>query len=90
MQGSVYNSLTQEEFEESWRQMIGHFKLHKNGWLSSLYEERHHWVSAFVKDTFWAGMSTTQRSESMNSFFDGYVNSKNLIRCHARVKVGYC
>lgn len=80
MQGSVYNSLTQEEFEASWKQFINHFKLHENGWLRSLYEERHRWVPAFVKDAFWAGMSTTQRSESMNSFFDGYINSKTTLR----------
>ncbi|XP_062088698.1 protein FAR1-RELATED SEQUENCE 5-like [Humulus lupulus] len=29
---------------------------------------------------FWAGMSTTQRSESMNAFFDGYVNSKTKLK----------
>lgn len=69
--------------------MIGHFKLHGNGWLSSLYEERHYWVPAFVKDTFWTDMSVTQWSEIMNSFFDEYVNSKNLIRCQAGIKVGY-
>ncbi|KAL6502585.1 hypothetical protein OROHE_024238 [Orobanche hederae] len=28
---------------------------------------------------FWAGMSTTQRSESMNAFFDEYVNSKTSL-----------
>ncbi|KAK9289539.1 hypothetical protein L1049_007695 [Liquidambar formosana] len=29
---------------------------------------------------FWAGMSTTQRSESMNAFFDGYLNSKTTLK----------
>ena len=38
------------------------------------------WVPIFVKETFWAGMSTTQRSESMNAFFDGYVNSKTTLK----------
>ncbi|KAH9768887.1 protein FAR1-RELATED SEQUENCE [Citrus sinensis] len=38
------------------------------------------WLSSFVKTTFWAGMSTTQRSESMNAFFDGYVNSKTTLK----------
>ena len=33
-----------------------------------------------MKDCFWAGMSTTQRSESMNSFFDKYVNSKTSLK----------
>ena len=33
-----------------------------------------------LKDCFWAGMSTTQRSESMNVFFDGFVNSKTNLK----------
>ena len=33
-----------------------------------------------MKTTFWAGMSTTQRSENMNAFFDGYVNSKTTLK----------
>lgn len=33
-----------------------------------------------MKDSFLAGMSTTQRSESMHSFFDGFVNSKTILK----------
>ncbi|XP_056695288.1 protein FAR-RED IMPAIRED RESPONSE 1-like [Spinacia oleracea] len=32
------------------------------------------WVPAYVKHLFWAGMKTTQRVESINSFFDCYVH----------------
>ena len=34
----------------------------------------------YVRETFWVGMSTTQRSESMNSLFYGYVNSKTTLK----------
>ncbi|GJN13695.1 hypothetical protein PR202_gb00428 [Eleusine coracana subsp. coracana] len=77
---AVYDSLTTEEFESSWQNMVDQYLLYDNEWLQELYRNRHHWVPAYVKDTFWAGMSTTQRSESMNSFFDGYVNSKTTLR----------
>ncbi|GFY96076.1 hypothetical protein Acr_11g0003820 [Actinidia rufa] len=76
----VYDSLSAEEFEQSWENLIKQFDLQNNGWLAGLYEERHRWVPAFVKDTFWAGMSTTQRSESMNAFFDGYVHSNTSLK----------
>ncbi|GJN10350.1 hypothetical protein PR202_ga28437 [Eleusine coracana subsp. coracana] len=77
---AVYDSLTIEEFENSWKNMIDRYLLYDNERLQELYRNRHRWVPAYVKDTFWAGMSTTQRSESMNSFFDGYVNSKTTLR----------
>ena len=37
-------------------------------------------MPCYVKNYFWAGMSTTQRSESMNVFFDGYVHSKTSLK----------
>ena len=42
--------------------------------LSGLYAERNMWVPAYVKHLFWAGMKTTQRVESINSFFDQFVH----------------
>ena len=56
----VHDSLTKEEFEESWGKFIKKYKLESNEWLFGLYDERHHWVLAFVKDMFWVGMSTIQ------------------------------
>ena len=80
LKNAVYNSLSRDEFEESWNKMIENFQLQSNEWLNGLYDERSRWVPIYVKDVFWAGMSTTQRSESMNSFFDGYVNSKTTLK----------
>lgn len=37
------------------------------------------WVPAFMKEHFWAGMKTTQRVESINNFFDGFVNRKTKL-----------
>ncbi|KAK9282892.1 hypothetical protein L1049_011117 [Liquidambar formosana] len=80
LQNVVYDSLTKDEFEEGWRGMIGKYDLHDNEWLGGLYDERHRWAPIYVKDTFWAGMSTIQRGERMNAFFDGYVNSKTTLK----------
>ncbi|XP_042959478.1 protein FAR1-RELATED SEQUENCE 5-like [Carya illinoinensis] len=76
----VYDTQTIEEFEKCWFVFINTYDLHENVWLKSLYLERAHWVPVFLKEHFWAGMSATQRSESMNAFFDGYVHSKTNLK----------
>ncbi|KQJ89286.1 hypothetical protein BRADI_4g24666v3 [Brachypodium distachyon] len=79
---SVYDSLTITDFEGSWMRMrmLVRYDIAGNEWLKGLYDNRHRWVPAFVKDVFWAGISTTQRSESMHAFFDGYVNVKTTLK----------
>jgi hypothetical protein len=37
-------------------------------------------VSAYMKDMFWVRMTTTQRSESMNSFFDNYMHAQTILK----------
>lgn len=76
----VYNSVKADEFEKSWMDMIGEYNLEDNEWLQSLYEDRQWWGPVYVNNSFWAGMSTIQRSESMNSFFDNYVHSKTTLK----------
>jgi hypothetical protein len=60
--------------------MIDRFDLHVNKWFGEFYDDRHLWALAYVKDTFWAGMLSTQRSESVNAFFDDYVNSTTTLK----------
>nr|GEW35750.1 protein FAR-RED impaired response 1-like [Tanacetum cinerariifolium] len=76
----VYESVEHQEFEDGWSKMIKDYSLEENEWLCSSFDDRKRWVPVYVKEIFWAGMSTTQRSESMNAFFDGYVNSKRSLR----------
>ncbi|XP_022891675.1 protein FAR1-RELATED SEQUENCE 5-like [Olea europaea var. sylvestris] len=78
--GLAYDSRAVDEFEKGWRAMIDEFGLHDNDWLSRLYKNRGRWVPFFLKTTFWARMSTIQRSESMNTFFDGYVHLKTSLK----------
>ncbi|XP_022870713.1 protein FAR1-RELATED SEQUENCE 5-like [Olea europaea var. sylvestris] len=63
-----------------WRSMLDMYELYDSDWLSGLYENRGRCVPYFLKTIFWAGTSTTQRSESMNAFFDGYVHSKTSLK----------
>ena len=80
IQNIIYDSLIIEEFEDAWGTFIDKYELHNSDWLLRLYEERNRWVPTFVNDTFWAGMSTIQRNESMHAFFDSYINSKTTLK----------
>lgn len=60
--------------------MIERFELQEDEWLASLFEKRSYWVPAYIRDTSFAGMSTTQRFESINSFFDKYVHKKITLK----------
>ncbi|XP_062163714.1 protein FAR-RED IMPAIRED RESPONSE 1-like [Alnus glutinosa] len=62
------------------RSLLECYNLEENAWLRGLYSERTFWVPAYLNDVFWAGMTTTQRSESMNAFFDGYVQSSTSLK----------
>ncbi|XP_056690279.1 protein FAR1-RELATED SEQUENCE 5-like [Spinacia oleracea] len=70
----IYNSLTKNEFEVQWTDVIKKYKLEGEIWLAGLYHGREMWVPAFMNGMFWAGMKSTQRSESINRFFDGFVD----------------
>uniref|UniRef100_A0A5B6YN49 Protein FAR1-RELATED SEQUENCE n=1 Tax=Davidia involucrata TaxID=16924 RepID=A0A5B6YN49_DAVIN len=68
-----------EEFESCWLSLVDKYDLREHEWLQTIYSARGQWVPVYLRDTFFAEMSITQRSDSMNSYFDGYVNaSTNL------------
>ncbi|WOH15032.1 hypothetical protein DCAR_0934565 [Daucus carota subsp. sativus] len=69
----VYKSLSPEEFQERWDDLVEKYHLITHDWLNDMYNIREIWIRAYTKESFAAGMTTTGRSESMNSFFDQYV-----------------
>ncbi|XP_017405958.2 protein FAR-RED IMPAIRED RESPONSE 1-like [Vigna angularis] len=76
----VYDSGNAADFENGWNRLLITHTLQNNEWLCNLYEERQKWVPCYLKNHFWAGMSTTQRSEGMNAFFDGFINSSTTLQ----------
>ncbi|KAL1296110.1 hypothetical protein HN51_056865 [Arachis hypogaea] len=76
----IFKSWTDEEFDMRWWKMVTRFELQDDLWCQSLYEDRKKWVPTYMGDTFLAGMSTPQRSESMNSFFDKYIHKKITLK----------
>ncbi|GMY11043.1 protein FAR1-RELATED SEQUENCE 5-like [Fagus crenata] len=69
-----------EEFESCWLSLIDRYDLREHEWLQTIYVDRRQWVPVYLRDTFFAEMSITQRSDSINSYFDGYVNASTTLQ----------
>ncbi|KAJ9552192.1 hypothetical protein OSB04_016237 [Centaurea solstitialis] len=70
---------TIENFETQWEVLRDKYNFEGSCWMMEMYNQRKFWVKAFLKDVFLAGMTTSGRSESIHSFFDGYVNSNTML-----------
>ncbi|RYR72537.1 hypothetical protein Ahy_A02g006763 isoform G [Arachis hypogaea] len=75
----VWNSRTEESFEDNWADFIDEYNLHNNTWVSDLYDDRRMWIPIYFKGEFWSAMRSTQRSESMHAFYGGYLHSKTSL-----------
>lgn len=77
---TVYNTQKVDEFEMAWEEMVQHFGIGGHEWIQALFEDRERWVPSYVKDTFFAGISSFEPGESVSSFFDGYVHSQTTLK----------
>ncbi|XP_068650681.1 protein FAR1-RELATED SEQUENCE 5-like [Aristolochia californica] len=68
------------EFESCWLSLMERYGIGEDMWLQSLYNVRHKWVPVYLQDIFCAEIYTAQRTESINVFFDGYVNSSTTLQ----------
>jgi len=68
-----------DEFESCWLSLLDRYNLRDNEWLQLIYSARRQWVPVYLRDAFFAEMSITQRSDSMNSYFDGYINASTSL-----------
>ncbi|XP_025679071.1 protein FAR1-RELATED SEQUENCE 9-like [Arachis hypogaea] len=75
----VWNSRTEQSFEDNWYEFIDEHNLHNNTWLSDLFDDRRMWVPIFFKGEFWTAMRSTQRSESMHSFYGNFLHSRTSL-----------
>jgi hypothetical protein len=76
VQSVVYGSITTQEFEGRWKKLMADLGYQNNPWFNELFEIRGKWVPVFRNSRFWAGMTTTQRAESMNAFLHKYLSNK--------------
>ncbi|XP_076884418.1 protein FAR1-RELATED SEQUENCE 5-like [Bidens hawaiensis] len=62
-------SNTVEEFENQWEVLYGKYQFESGSWITEMYNQRNYWAKDFLKDYFFAGMTSSGRSESIHSFF---------------------
>ncbi|CAM0945809.1 unnamed protein product [Alopecurus aequalis] len=68
-----------EEFEKSWAELVSRYSLGENEFLVRAYENRAMWAKPYFVDTFCAGMTSTQRSESANHVLKTYIPRSALM-----------
>ncbi|RYQ90259.1 hypothetical protein Ahy_B09g096450 isoform H [Arachis hypogaea] len=76
----VWNSYTKDAFHRNWNVFLTKYGLGGNKWLSKLYEDWHIWIPVYLDHHFWAGMRSTQRSESMHLFFNKFITRNSSLR----------
>jgi hypothetical protein len=75
----IMDSLTVEEFENKWNNMIVKYDASSNKHLPLMWKCREQWVPVYFKQIFCPFIRTTGRSEGMNSVFKDYVKRKDTI-----------
>ncbi|KAK2634925.1 hypothetical protein Ddye_029717 [Dipteronia dyeriana] len=63
-----------------WSDLIMEFDLNNNELLQHLYEISESWVPLYLRDIFYAGMSTIGRNKGVNAFFNEFVSPKTNLR----------
>ncbi|MBA0823609.1 hypothetical protein Goarm_020327, partial [Gossypium armourianum] len=76
----ISKSYMDEQFEKKWLELVDAFNLRNDLWFQSLYEDRKKWVPTYMRGVFLAGISTVQRSDSVSSLFDKYLQRKTMLK----------
>lgn len=76
----IHETETIDEFESCWQALVERYTLVDNEWLQSIYNARHQWVPVYMQETFFGELYATIPKETLNMFFDGYVNATTSIQ----------
>jgi len=69
----VYHLECADDFEREWKSMFALFDLCKDNHIDLLFSNHEFWALAYLKDFFFAGMTTTGRSESINAYIKRFL-----------------
>jgi len=72
----VYNVEAAEDFSLHWADFLQEFNMQENQHLSQLYRFKEQIMPCFLRDHFFANMTTTQRSESINALMNKFLSNR--------------
>lgn len=72
----IYNSISEEDFEVEWKEMVDKYGLNGNKHIISLYALRSFWALPYLRCDFFAGMTDTFVSDSINSYIQRILSAQ--------------
>ncbi|KAL3687089.1 hypothetical protein R1sor_013398 [Riccia sorocarpa] len=70
---------TATEFEALWFTIIERHSLQDDRHIKELFDLRKYWCPVYLSSYFFAGMASTQRSESLNSLMDFFMSAQTQL-----------
>ncbi|KAK3419530.1 hypothetical protein EUGRSUZ_G00085 [Eucalyptus grandis] len=75
----LYNTESIEEFEIGWKEMQNFFGLHSNRHIINLFALRAYWALPYLRNYFFAGMTSPGQSKSINSFIQRFLSAQTRL-----------
>lgn len=75
----LYDLRSVEEFESGWREMVDTYALHGNKHIASLYTLRTYWALPFLRCYFFAGMTGSFQSETINAYIQRFLSAQSVL-----------
>ncbi|KAK1275587.1 Protein FAR1-RELATED SEQUENCE 11 [Acorus gramineus] len=75
----LYNMEAVDDFEHGWRDMVNAFGLHTNRHIANLFAMRTLWALPYLRNHFFAGMSMTGTSKSINAFIQRFLSAQTRL-----------
>ncbi|XP_057719713.1 protein FAR1-RELATED SEQUENCE 5-like [Arachis stenosperma] len=65
-----------EEFEMHWQAMVEDYGTSDHEWVKDLYTKKSSWATAYIRGSFFAGIRTTSRCESLHAKLGRFVEKR--------------
>ncbi|KAH7517002.1 hypothetical protein FEM48_Zijuj09G0015800 [Ziziphus jujuba var. spinosa] len=75
----LYNLDSVEDFEVGWKEMVDAYRLQGNKHIVSLYALRMYWALPYLRCYFFAGMTCTFQSDSINAYIQRVLGAQSLL-----------